>query len=151
LSGSALRAAKGQDAHALAEELALCRAYLALETTRFGERLKVTIAVDDETLLERVRVPVLLLQTLLENSVRHGFGGSPESGPLSLHVTREQNAAIVIIEDDGAGYGPPRALGTGLANSERRLRRLFGGKASLDVAQREPRGTRARVRLPVDL
>jgi hypothetical protein len=159
LYGGALRAAKGA-VHTLDDELALCRAYVALEQARFGDALQVTWAIDADVPSAELRVPTLLLQTLLENAVRHGFRGAPKDAHLALAARRDGAAVVIDVTDDGVGPAaaaeapaPPGATrpvgGLGLANGRERLRLQFGAAASLTLVAAEPRGTRVSVRIPL--
>lgn len=142
-----LRATQGAT-HALSEELRLCEAYLRVEQARFGERLRVEI--DAPGPLEGVTVPVLLLQPLVENAVKHGISPRARGGVVTLRVACEDEGVEVLVEDDGVGLGgSTKGNGRALANCVERLRLVYGDAAKLDVVPRSGGGTSARLSLPL--
>ncbi|HEY8073368.1 MAG TPA: histidine kinase, partial [Labilithrix sp.] len=142
----------GAKTHTLAEELRLCEAYLRVERARFGDRLAIVLDVDAHALDRGPDVPVLVVQPLVENAIKHGLSPRASGGTVSLRVRvrGEGDAVDVLVEDDGVGLGasPSKGNGRALANCAERLRLAYGGEASLDVAANEGGGTRARLRLP---
>ena len=145
-----LRAASGAT-HSLADELRLCQAYLRVESARYGERLVVTFAVDDAVDAKDILVPMLLLQPLVENAVKHGIAPRASGGTVAVRVVSEgKGLAVVMVEDDGIGLGKSEATGNGraLANCKERLRLTYGEGATLDIASRSEGGTRVRLALP---
>jgi len=135
----------------LRDELALLERYLALQRTRFGERLEIAVDVDED--LGEIQVPGMVLQPLVENALQHG---AVSAGVQRVCVTarREGDALVLEVRDNGPGPRPdgrsPRR-GVALANIRARLEHLYGaGAARLDLAAAEGgRGALARVRLPV--
>ena len=132
---------------ALADELATVRRYLALEALRFEDRLQVAIDADPAAL--GAAVPPLVLQTLVENGIKHGIGRSPEGGTLRLDARAEDGAVRVRIESPGRldADAQPES-GVGLANASERLRRLCGDRAALVVRQATPATVVAELVLP---
>lgn len=134
----------------LEEELAILRGYVDLVTTRFEDRLTVTVDVDPAA--RGASVPVFLVQPLVENAVLHGVG--PRAGPGSVAVTvaREGDDLRIDVADDGPGItGDPEAAvgrGIGLANTRERLAHLHGDRAALTLANEAGGGLRVTVRLP---
>ncbi len=134
----------------LEEELAILRGYVELVTTRFEDRLSVTVDVDPAA--RGASVPVFLIQPLVENAVLHGVG--PRAGPGSVAVTvaREGDDLRIDVADDGPGItGDPEAAvgrGIGLANTRERLAHLHGDRAALTLANEAGGGLRVTVRLP---
>ena len=136
----------------LASELKTTGAYLAIEKARFKDRLNVRMEVDESI---DVSVPVLSIQPLVENALRHGILSKLEGGVLTLRVIRTPEGVRVEVEDDGVGMDPAlveRLLdargkqGVGLANIHKRLLSLFGKGLSIDS---EPgRGTRVSFTVP---
>jgi len=133
----------------LREEMAAVSDYLALESARFEERLNVRMQFDPDA--ETCSVPVLLVQTLVENAVQHGIAHLPAGGTVSIRGIRENGNLVLEVENTGKlrkqdGSGAH----TGLTNARQRLRLLCGDKASLDLADRD--GTvAARVVIPQTL
>jgi signal transduction histidine kinase len=134
--------------HGLADELALVRAYLEIEQARFGARLQVVLDVPDVIDLE---LPVLLLQPLVENAVRHGLAGRAAGGTVWVRLEAADAFVTLVVEDDGVGLGRSAArggAGTALADCRRRLELIYGGEARLELSERAGGGTCARVTLP---
>lgn len=119
----------------LREELALARSYLAVERVRFGQRLKIeeSIAAESEDCL----VPVLILQPLIENAVKHGVAGLLEGGAIRLSARRNARGLVIDIENEyeaeGASAAAPFRPGIGLAHVKRRLAVRYGGEASFEA------------------
>ena len=140
----------------LAEELQSIERYLVLEQARFGERLGVTLRIAPEVL--PVTIPVLSLQPLVENAVRHGLAGRPEGGSVQIHARDLDREAIITIEDDGVGEDPERIRrilagdasidSVGLFNVDERLRSTFGDDYGLVVETAPGAGTKVTVRVP---
>lgn len=130
----------------LARELEILERYLAIQRERFGPRLRTEVAVPDNCLAGLV--PVLLLQPLVENAIRHGVEGRMDGGRITIAAAREGTALTLEVRDEGGGTPPGTAgNGVGLANSRARLEELYGGTASLSLDQGSS-GTIARVSLP---
>lgn len=120
----------------LGEELDIVKAYLALEAIRYEERLRVSIEVEEG--LEREPVPPMLLQTLVENAVRHGVAKLPQGGDLRIGVHRGLNATVMSVSNSGQ-YEPGKINGTGigLRNTRKRLEMLYHGEAHLHIENRD--------------
>jgi len=140
----------------LEEELRSIERYLVLEQARFGDRLGVTLRIAPEVL--PVSVPVLSLQPLVENAVRHGLAGKAEGGSITILAEDADREAVISIEDDGVGESPEkvrRALAgdasldsIGLGNVDERLRSAFGDDYGLVVETAPGAGTKVTVRVP---
>ncbi len=140
----------------LAEELRSIERYLVLEQARFGDRLQVTLRVAPEAL--PVTLPFLSLQPLVENAVRHGLDGKPDTGRITI-VAEDSGAEVVIsVEDDGVGEDPERVRralagdasvdSIGLGNVDERLRATFGDRYGLVIETALGAGTKVTVRVP---
>lgn len=131
----------------LLDELDYVRAYLAIEQVHFGDRLAVEIAVDAGA--TSALVPTLILQPLVENAVRHGL--EPKTGAVALAISARIEGDLVklAIRDNGVGLrnGTPRQ-GIGLTNTESRLRRLYGARASVKIRNISTGGVMVEVELP---
>jgi two-component system sensor histidine kinase AlgZ len=126
----------GRESIALREELALARSYLEVERVRFGVRLRFTEEIQ-ETCAE-CAVPVLLLQPLIENAVKHGIAGLPEGGEIRLTVARTGESVRVAVENAFDTEAAPHVrLGMGLVQVRRRLELRYGGGASFDAGTRD--------------
>jgi two-component system LytT family sensor kinase len=140
----------------LEEELRCIERYLILEQARFGDRLGVTLRIAPEVL--PVSVPVLSLQPLVENAVRHGLAGKAEGGSVTILAEDADREAIISIEDDGVGESPDRVRralagdvaldSVGLGNVDERLRSAFGDDYGLVVETAPGAGTKVTVRVP---
>jgi LytS/YehU family sensor histidine kinase len=108
------------------EELDFLKHYLDIEQTRFHDRLKVTMAVAPDTL--DGLVPSLILQPLVENSIRHGIAPRPEGGYIKITAWRDSSMLRLEVEDDGPGLcsNAPLKEGVGLTNTRARVRSLYG-------------------------
>lgn len=119
----------------LGEEIDIVKSYLALEAMRYEERLRVRFEVDPE--LTRAQVPPMLLQTLVENAVRHGVARLPNGGDLLIGAHRGGHGLVLTVANSGH-YEPGQVNGTGigLRNTRKRLELLYGGKAQLRIGNR---------------
>jgi two-component system sensor histidine kinase AlgZ len=139
------RAALGQDdAHSgtLGQELQLIDRYLAIEQLRLGERLRVRRELDDLPL--NAPMPVLLLQPLVENAVRHGIQPLREGGEIVLRGVREGNMLRIEIDNPLADQPTTGGSGHGLNNVRQRVTYHFGPRASVEAG---PQGNRFVVKL----
>ena len=134
----------------LARELEIVEDYLALESLRFGERLRIARDLAPETM--GVRVPVMLLQTVVENAIKHGIAELPAGGELRI-VAALRGGALHIEVENTRPQAAQRALrnegeGVGLDNAAERLRLLFGTNARLDLDLSSAMVAVARIRIP---
>ncbi|MGH9311493.1 MAG: sensor histidine kinase [Vicinamibacterales bacterium] len=142
------------DRHAtLREELQIVERYLEIQHARFVDRLAVTVDLAPD--VADARVPLLVVQPLVENAVRHGLAPQVRAGSLVVRAVRDNGRTRIDVEDTGVGLPSGWALhgatGTGLRNLASRLAAEFGDAATLDVAPREGGGVRATVMLPYTL
>ncbi|HTV18866.1 MAG TPA: histidine kinase [Polyangiaceae bacterium] len=145
-----LLAAARQEQHSLERELDICRAYLDVERARFAERLDSAIELAAGLDPSRREVPVLILQPLVENAVRHGLSGRARGGALRVRAREADGSLELEVEDDGVGLGNSTQRGAGLAldTTRQRLQLRYGAAATLELSALPSGGTRARVRLP---
>jgi sensor histidine kinase YesM len=138
---------EGQNEVPLADEIQWLRAYLAIQQTRFGDRLEVRI--DVEPCSQTALVPTLILQPIVENAIRHGFSAQIGRGQIGIVAERAGERLRIDVTDDGPGAPEPVREGYGLRNTRSRLRALHGDNAALAV-ERGPagRGTVSRIELP---
>jgi signal transduction histidine kinase len=131
------------------EELAFLDDYLEIERVRFGDRLRVTREIAPEAL--SLLVPSLVLQPLVENTLRHGLGadGSVDLG-LAIHTDGER--AVIAISDRGPGMPARHRIGEGsghgLYNVDERLRKTYGEAYGLEIGENQPRGTVVTLSIP---
>jgi LytS/YehU family sensor histidine kinase len=140
---------EGRQRVPLSEEMQWIHSYLAIQQTRYGPRL--TIDVDVPARCECALVPTLVLQPLVENAIRHGFGVTPGPGRLSIRARMDDGRLRIDVDDEGPGVSEPLREGYGLRNTRSRLRALYGDAgASLTVRSRDDwPGARSRLELPV--
>jgi signal transduction histidine kinase len=131
----------------LREELEFLEGYLDIQQTRFGDRLRAHVMVAPETL--DAMVPVLVLQPLVENAIRHGISDRVAGGRVEVVARRDRDRLRLDVSDDGVGP-PPNGVreGTGLTNTRARLAQLYGAAQGLELAGVSGGGTRVRVSLP---
>ncbi len=131
----------------LEKEIEIVRAYLEVEQSRLGARLKVEIHVDDDAL--QVPIPVLSIQPLVENAIKHGV--APRTGPgyVRIEAGRAAGNLRILIENSGGGGGPDSAgTGIGLRNVKRRLEICYGPPATLRFSP-APDTTRVELSIPL--
>ena len=117
----------------LAQERALLRRYLAIESLRLGDRLRVQW--DWPPWADTLELPPLLLQPLVENAVKHGIAPSPEGGDLRIEVFRQGEELLLRVANTGGPWKPQAPEGTGLANLRARLALLPRLKGSLTLRE----------------
>ncbi len=133
----------------LEDELAFVDDYLALESIRFGDRLRVTREISDAA--RRWRVPSFALQPLVENAIKHAIAPRAAGGTLSLAGRVDGNALVLRVADDGPGADPtaaPVGTGVGLDALRKRLAVRYGGRASVAVDSAPGSGFTVTLRLP---
>ncbi|MRW85493.1 sensor histidine kinase [Pseudoduganella sp. FT26W] len=136
----------GRHEHALADELALLDAYLAIEKARLGERLRLTMKAGPD-LLDSV-VPYLMLQPLVENAIRHGIAPLAAPGRLDILVERDGQRLLIDVQNDGQ-QRPHAGSGIGLANVRERLRHLYGEDQEVDAGWSTDSRFRVRIAMPL--
>lgn len=130
----------------LEKELQLLKCYLEIQQARFGTRLDATIDADPALL--DAAVPVLLLQTLVENAIRHGLAKRGDAGRISVAVARHRDRIRMTIQDDGDGLIAERPEGIGIGNTRARLQALFGDSHTLEVSNGAHGGALVTISFP---
>ena len=141
----------------LREELSFTDDYLDIEVVRFGvEKLRVEKDIDPRTL--EVLVPSILLQPLIENSIKHGLEPRLNGGTVTLRSRINGDRVLIEVADDGVGMGnrPASALrrngaGIGMKNVQERLEVLYGNQARFSVVSNPGRGTLVSIEIPANL
>jgi two-component system, LytTR family, sensor kinase len=133
----------------LKDELDVLQKYLEIEQTRFGNRLRVNMHIQPDTL--DAQVPNLLLQPLVENAIRHGIAPNARPGWIAIHAERTGSQLTVQIRDSGDGLPPDRLMalnrGVGLENTRSRLEHLYPSAFQFAFSNVE-RGFCVTVRIP---
>jgi sensor histidine kinase YesM len=148
---ASLAHARSDASSTLATEFELLRAYLSIMQMRLPLRLKTEITCEEEC--ARLPFPPMLVQPLVENAVTHGIEPLREGGSVRIDARRIDGNLIVTVEDSGAGptTSARHGAGIGLRTIRDRLDALFGRGASLELEGLSPRGTRARITIPLKL
>ena len=140
----------------LRDEFEFVDNYLDIEVVRFGpDKLRVVKDIDPASL--DVVVPSMLLQPLIENSIKHGLSPKVEGGSIYLRSRLTDSRLIIEVEDDGVGMGGAQieesstrtGMGIGMANISERLQVLYGDTARMTIDSHEGKGTLIRIRLPL--
>jgi LytS/YehU family sensor histidine kinase len=132
----------------LAQEVDLQRLYLEIERTRFPERLRFDVTLDDGS--AEARVPALLLQPLVENAVKHGVARSEAPTSIRIHAHVDGPVLEIVVENDASASGHVSGgEQVGLRNVADRLRSRFGNEASLETAELAEGGFRNILRIPL--
>ena len=132
----------------LREEVEFLERYIEIMSLRFGDRLTVTVDVDPAVL--DARVPTLLLQPIVENSLRHGFGEGIRGGRVSIVLRPDGETLRCEIADDGRGI-PREGIreGVGIANTRARLRHLYGERHEFELRGDPAGGARVTLVIPL--
>jgi len=141
----------------LREEIEFIDNYLDIEVVRFGrDKLRVIKELEPESL--ESLVPAMLLQPLVENSIKHGLSSKVEGGSIYLRSRLGTKDLIIEVEDDGVGMGGEQSIdksnggartGIGMANIAERLKVLYGDTSKMTVESQSGKGTLVRLRLPL--
>jgi two-component sensor histidine kinase len=123
--------------------------YLALESIRFEERLRTRFDIEPAT--QTAAIPAMLLQTLVENALKHGISHLPGGGDVIVRSHFSSDTLVITVENTGRLMeSPAGSTRFGLANLRERLRVLHGSRASLDLSETTENSVRATVRIPRD-
>ncbi|MCC7157463.1 MAG: histidine kinase [Bryobacterales bacterium] len=142
----------GQTSITLAEEMHIVQAYLEIEALRLGDKLSTEIHIDPAA--GAVSIPVLTIQPLVENAVKHGVAACPEGGVIRVEAVAGKDGLSVSVSDSGPGFAPGVAsmspgAGVAIENVKKRLRLFYGEEPPLEIS-REGGWTVVRFRVPVE-
>lgn len=142
-----------QESSTLGRELRLVRSYLDLIKMRIEERLEVEVEVAD--FLESAEFPPMMLQSLVENAIKHGIEPKPEGGKVTVSAKIQRGVLWVEVRDTGVGVvdterleAPTSGTGIGLQNIRERLAMLYPGKGRLTLMSDDSSGTVVRIGVP---
>lgn len=132
----------------LGKEISLCRSYLEILKVRMEDRLQFAITVPQG--LASAQFPPMMLQSLVENSIKHGLEPKPEGGTMTITADVASGNLRVTVADSGLGFaaGTKPGAGVGLSNVRERLAALYGSRARLLVDANTPSGTIATIEVP---
>jgi len=143
---SALPQMRSSGGATLGKQLDLSKAYLAIMQARMKERLAVRFEVPD--FLGSAPFPPMMLQTLIENAIKHGLEPKIDGGTILVRARVDGATLVVDVCDDGVGIDLHADEGVGLANIRERLQLLYGGQAELVIEAPPGGGACASVRIP---
>ena len=133
----------------IGDELRLIENYLDIEKARFEERLTVSVEVPDD--LAQVRIPSLILQPIVENSIKHAVSVNRAGGTISIRAVESGGTVMIMIADSGSGKpsaGYSREGGVGLENIRERLKSYYGKRAGLEIRPVPGIGTEVSITIP---
>ena len=135
-------------AHNLGREMAVIRPYLEILKVRMEDRLQTEINVPEGLL--SADFPSMMIQSLVENAIKHGLEPKAEGGKLTVRAEIVHGKLAVTVADTGLGFGKAATAGTGIGlnNIRERLQLLYGNKASMTVAENAPTGTLVTLTVP---
>ena len=134
----------------LRQELAMLDNYLEIERSRFGDRLHIEKQIDPDVL--DAAVPMLVLQPIVENAIRHGIACQTELGIVTISAARNGELLLLEVADNGPGWSGEAAArngrGIGLGNTRARLEKLYGSRQQLLLGASPTGGAAVRITLP---
>ena len=143
----------------LSDELKQIKSYLAIEKARFGDRIQVTMDIKQGC--RSWPIPPLIIQPLVENSIKHGILGNEDGGQIKIKISKKRDMLAVSIADDGVGMLPEQIKavflitdmesqkqGVGLVNTNLRLEQIYGPEHRLTIKSHPGRGTVVMFKIP---
>jgi len=142
---------KHENFSALRDELSFIEDYLSIEVVRFGDKLRFEKDAADDTL--DMLVPSMLLQPLVENSIKHGLSNKVAGGTIRIRTYRGEAKLHLLVEDDGVGIPEAKLAtlleqGIGVSNVNERLKVLFGNQYRMWIDSQPDGGTRVQIEMP---
>jgi two-component system sensor histidine kinase LytS len=145
-----------QDEIPLTKEIAHIKSYLAIERARFGDKIEVNFDIDNKL---DFKVPPLILQPIVENSVKHGMKGMNEGIKIRISVEAINDYYNLVVEDNGIGIDKKiiedikkdeNGQSIGLVNVDKRLKCKYGSNYGLDIVSKMEKGTIISIRIPIE-
>jgi two-component system LytT family sensor kinase len=137
----------------ISEEISFLETYLEIEKVRFGDRLRVNFDIQES--VAQLSVPTLILQPLVENSIKHGLGPKVGENQLTIRARQQSDYLELTVEDNGVGADVPMkpsgnsSTGLGLRNVEERLQTVYRGTARFFFESQPRTGSRAQILIPI--
>lgn len=131
------------------KELSIVKDYLALENMRFEDRLQIKYEIDEETL--SLPVPHMMLQTLVENAIKHGISQQVKGGLITISSKFSEHYHEMSVLNTGKLNGTFTEEGFGIPSTLHRLELLFGEKARFEITQKEASVVEAKVLIPIEI
>jgi LytS/YehU family sensor histidine kinase len=132
----------------LHQELDIVKDYLALEQMRFEERLRIELDIDEDTLNQPVAP--MMLQTLVENAIKHGISKDINGGFVKVISAFTKNSHELIVQNSGHLNGEINKDGFGVKSAHDRLRYLYQGKASFEIKNIDDNIVQSKITMPLD-
>lgn len=132
----------------LGQEIEIIRTYLKIFKVRMGDRLDFSINLPAP--LQDIPFPPMLLQPLVENSIKHGLEPRIKGGEIVIQAEAKDGMLHLTVTDTGQGFNDTAGAGLGLANIRERLQSLYGDKAQLKLMPNQPHGLKAIIEVPHD-
>jgi hypothetical protein len=133
----------------LGQQVSLCSAFLEIMAVRMEGRLQTVVSVPEG--LKSAVFPSMMLQTLVENAIKHGLEPKPEGGKIEISAEVADGQLAVHVLDTGIGFMPTAEAGVGLANVRERLQALYNGRAELIITVPSTGGTCATIKVPYEV
>jgi LytS/YehU family sensor histidine kinase len=133
----------------LGQQVKLCSAFLEIMSVRMEGRLQPVVSVPEG--LKSAVFPSMMLQTLVENAIKHGLEPKAEGGRLEIGAEIVDGQLAVHVLDNGIGFMPKAEGGVGLANVRERLKALYNGRAELIISVPSAGGTCATIKVPYEI
>lgn len=131
--------------HTVAQEITLLEKYLSIIKVRFGDRLKIRMQIEEGIL--NARIPVFLLQPIVENAVKHGSGQAGQTEIVVLAKQAGENLQLMVI-DNGPGLTHPSKWGVGINNTIERLEKRYGDDYNFSLTNQEEGGVTTFLQIP---
>jgi signal transduction histidine kinase len=133
----------------LGQQVNLCSAFLEIMAVRMEGRLQPVVSIPES--LKSAVFPSMMLQTLVENAIKHGLEPKPDGGRLEISAEIADGQLVVHVLDTGIGFMPNAEAGVGLANVRERLQALYNGRAELIISVPPAGGTCATIKVPYEI
>jgi hypothetical protein len=133
----------------LGQQVDLCSAFLKIMAIRMEGRLQPLVSIPEG--LKSAVFPSMMLQTLVENAIKHGLEPKPDGGSLEISAEIADGQLAVHVLDTGIGFMPSAEAGVGLANVRERLQALYNGRAELIISVPPAGGTCATIKVPYEI